>query len=117
MATPPKAENVKVEPEAEVAEVSGAAALTLLQAKASGAALPVDSNPITNEPAGLPDPKAAKVIEAAGEAAGSVKAQVLFARFNWYDGARIRYAERGSVVKLSGKLADHGEKIGALRRV
>lgn len=147
MATPRKSENEKVAADVEAAtapdatseevaseevasaaaeaaevsgdarEITGASKLSLLQAKASGAALPVDSNPITEEPADLPDPKGAKVVEAAGTAKGTVKAQVVFARFNWYDGARIRYANRGEVVKLSAKIADAGEKLGALRRV
>ena len=112
-----KAAEEVTETQGDAREISGASKIALLQAKASGAALPVDSNPITEDPAGLPDPKSAKVVEAVGDAAGTVKAQVVFARFNWYDGARIRYAERGEVVKLSGKLADHGEKIAALRRV
>jgi len=93
-------------------EVSGAEKLALLQAKASGAALPVDSNPVTPTPE-LPDPKSATVVDAGGD----VEAQVLFARYNWFDGARVRFANRGEVVKVSEKLADHGEKIRALRRV
>lgn len=137
MATPPKTEKVAADvekataPDAseatvakaaeEVAEVTGdvtgPSKLALLQAKASGAALPVDSNPITEEPGDLPDPKDATVVEAQGTAAGTVKAQVLFARYNWFDGARVRFANRGEVVKVSAKLADAGEKLGALRRV